>query len=115
MALYDWNAIPVEQLNPSLTRQAIHSERMTVARLRLVKGVTVPEHHHHHEQISMVEQGALRFLLDGREQIVRAGEVLVIPPEVSHGVEVLEDTVVTDLFAPGREDWLRGDDAYLRR
>jgi hypothetical protein len=27
----------------------------------------------------------------------------------------LEDTVVTDLFTPRREDWISGDDAYLRR
>jgi hypothetical protein len=27
----------------------------------------------------------------------------------------LEDTVVTDVFAPRREDWIAGDDAYLRR
>jgi hypothetical protein len=30
-------------------------------------------------------------------------------------VIALEDTVALDLFAPRREDWIRGDDAYLRR
>jgi hypothetical protein len=30
-------------------------------------------------------------------------------------VEALEDTIVIDVFAPVREDWVRGDDAYLRR
>jgi hypothetical protein len=30
-------------------------------------------------------------------------------------VEALEDTVVLDIFTPAREDWIRGDDAYLRR
>jgi hypothetical protein len=29
-------------------------------------------------------------------------------------VEALEDSLVLDVFAPRREDWLRGDDAYLR-
>ena len=32
-----------------------------------------------------------------------------------HQVIALEDTVALDLFAPRREDWIRGDDAYLRR
>jgi hypothetical protein len=27
---------------------------------------------------------------------------------------VLEDSVAIDVFAPVREDWRRGDDAYLR-
>jgi hypothetical protein len=29
-------------------------------------------------------------------------------------VEALEDSVVLDAFSPRREDWIRGDDAYLR-
>ncbi len=31
-----------------------------------------------------------------------------------HRVVALEDSVAMDVFAPVREDWLRGDDAYLR-
>jgi quercetin dioxygenase-like cupin family protein len=67
------------------------------------------------EQVSMVESGALKFFIDGREEIVRAGEVLTIPPHAPHAVEVLEDSVVVDVFSPPRDDWKRGDDAYLRR
>jgi quercetin dioxygenase-like cupin family protein len=40
---------------------------------------------------------------------------LAIPPHAPHEVEALEDTVVLDIFTPAREDWIRGDDAYLRR
>jgi quercetin dioxygenase-like cupin family protein len=39
--------------------------------------------------------------------VVRGGETLVIPPDVSHGVVALEDTVVFDVFAPSRDDWPR--------
>ena len=38
---------------------------------------------------------------------MRAGEVLVIPPNLLHRVEALEESLATDLFTPGREDWLR--------
>jgi hypothetical protein len=34
---------------------------------------------------------------------------------VPHQVIALQDTVVVDVFSPCREDWLRGDDAYLRK
>jgi quercetin dioxygenase-like cupin family protein len=88
---------------------------MTIARLQLRRGALVPEHSHVHEQVAMVERGALKFSIGGREQIVRAGESLVIPPHARHGVEALEDTAVIDVFSPAREDWIRGDDAYLRR
>ena len=43
-----------------------------------------------------------------------AGESVLIPGGVPHRVEALDDSVVLDVFAPRREDWLRGDDAYLR-
>ena len=88
---------------------------MTVARLDIRKGCSVPEHSHHNEQISMIERGSMRFVLGGVEKIVRAGEVLQIPPHVPHSAEALEDCIAVDLFSPPREDWIRGDDAYLRK
>ena len=104
-----------EQLNPKVGRRVIHGKNVTIARLEIEKGAIVPEHNHVNEQVSLVESGALQFSIDGQERIVRAGEVLVIPPEAKHGVVALEDTVVVDMFSPAREDWIRGDDAYLRR
>jgi quercetin dioxygenase-like cupin family protein len=115
MPHYSWNTIEQEQLNPLLGRRAIFSENMTIARLDLRKGAAVPEHHHVNEQISIVETGALKFFINGGEQIVRGGEILTIPPNVPHAVEVLEDSVVLDVFSPARDDWRRGDDAYLRK
>jgi quercetin dioxygenase-like cupin family protein len=55
----------------------------------------------------MVERGALKISIDGGHTVVRGGETLVIPPDVSHGVVALEDTVVFDVFAPSRDDWPR--------
>lgn len=112
--LYNWTDVLEEQLNPAVTRRMIHGENMTVARIRLNKGAVVPLHQHANEQISMVEYGKLRFLIAGEERIVKGGESLVIPPNAPHLVEALEDSLATDLFSPVREDWIRGDDAYLR-
>ncbi len=115
MPLYAWNTIEEEHLNPRLSRRAIHLQNLTIARLNLMKYAVVPEHSHVHEQVTMVERGALKFVIEGKEQIVRAGEALAIPPNVPHLVEALEDTVVVDVFSPARDDWARGDDSYLRR
>jgi len=115
MTHYDWNSMPPEALNPRIVRRAIHTQNMTIARLQLQKDATVPEHFHVHEQVATVEQGALKFFIEGKEVILRAGESLAIPSNVPHGVIALEDTVVTDVFSPPREDWIKGDDAYLRK
>jgi len=115
MQVQSWNGIEKEQLNPLSSRQVIHSDTMTVARMHLRKGCLVPEHSHHNEQISMVEQGSLQFKIGGSERILRAGELVRIPPNVPHSVQALEDSVAVDLFSPPRQDWIRGDDAYLRK
>jgi quercetin dioxygenase-like cupin family protein len=115
MQLYDWSAIPVEQLREGIARQVIHTGRMTVARILLGQGAVVPGHSHPNEQVTVLEQGRLRFTIAGVEQIVVAGQVMRIPPDAPHEVEALEQSRALDLFVPAREDWIRGDDAYLRR
>ncbi len=112
---YQWDKVQREKLNASLERQVIHSDNMTVARMYLKKGCLVPEHSHHNEQISMMEQGSAKFVLAGVERVMNAGEVIRIPPNVPHSVEAMEDCVALDLFSPRREDWIRGDDSYLRK
>ena len=61
--------------------------------------------------------GALKLRLgddEGEEVIVRTGEVLYIPSGLPHSALALEDTLVTDVFCPPRQDWLDGTDTYLR-
>jgi quercetin dioxygenase-like cupin family protein len=114
MKLHDWKLLEEERLNPLLTRKAVHAETMTVAQLFLRKYAVVPAHSHPNEQITMLQSGVLKFVIDGVEQVVRAGEIMQIPPNAVHSVEALEDSVAIDVFSPCREDWKRGEDAYLR-
>jgi quercetin dioxygenase-like cupin family protein len=115
MPHYQWDQVEIEKLNPFLERQVIHADHMTVARMYIKKGCLVPEHSHHNEQISIVEQGSAKFVLAGAERVLTAGDVVLIPPNVPHYVEAIEDCVALDLFSPRREDWIRGDDSYLRK
>jgi quercetin dioxygenase-like cupin family protein len=107
--------MPVEHLNPLIDRQFVAGERSMLARIILRKGSIVPMHSHDNEQITYVLEGALKFLIDGKELVVRSGEILVIPSNLPHSAEALEDTVDLDIFCPPREDWIRGTDAYLRK
>jgi len=115
MQHYQWDKVQREELNPFLARQVIHTDNLTVARMYLRQGCLVPEHSHHNEQISMIEQGSAKFVLAGEERVMKAGEVVRIPPNVPHYVEAIEDCVAMDLFSPRREDWISGDDSYLRK
>jgi quercetin dioxygenase-like cupin family protein len=112
---FKWNEIAIESLNPTIGRQMIVGTDVMVARILLKKGARVPLHSHHNEQVSYVLEGALNFLINGREFTVSAGEVLCIPPHMPHEAVALEDTVSVDIFNPPRQDWIDGTDSYLRQ
>jgi quercetin dioxygenase-like cupin family protein len=99
MTTYNWSRVAEEKVNPLATRRMIHGEAMTVARRHFLKGAVTGVHRHADEQICMVERGAVLLVVGGVERIVSANEVLVIPSNVPHELEALEDSLVTDVFA----------------
>lgn len=115
---YRWDDLPAETLKGGLSRRLITGDRMMIAHVYFKKGDDVPRHSHDNEQITYVLEGALHFWLGEQgeyELTVRAGEVLVIPPNLPHRALALEDTLDVDVFNPPRQDWLAGTDDYLRR
>lgn len=110
-----WNDVELESMNPLLARQLIVGHQVMLARVLLKKGCIVPLHSHVNEQLSYILEGALKFYIDGKEIVVRAGEVLTIPPNMPHKAEAMEDTVDLDIFNPPRADWINKTDSYLRK
>lgn len=115
MEKFNWETVKKEVMNPKFWRKVITGEKVMVAQVSIAKGCAVPTHHHGSEQISYIVEGALKFELEGREVIVRKGEVLLIPSNVPHSAVALEDTLGFDIFSPIRTDWLTGNDDYLRK
>lgn len=115
MQATSWEKIEPEKLSDTITRQMLNGEHTTVARIWLARGAVVPRHWHVSEQFSLILSGALRFIFDDHEVVVRGGEMLFIPSKVPHKAVALEETVDLDIFSPRREDWIRKDDAYLRK
>lgn len=109
-----WDSIQEDRLIGGITRRIVTGERVMLGRLHFPKGARVPAHTHESEQLTHVISGALRFIVDGKEMVVHAGETLVIPSFVEHSAEALEETDDIDAFGPIRTDWLDGSDAYLR-
>jgi len=114
MQYHSWDSIPLEVLSGVFSRKIITGEKVMIAQVFVKKGGVVPEHHHENEQLSCVLEGLFKFEIEGREVLVHAGEVLVIPSHVPHRVIAMEDSLSLDIFSPIRKDWLAGDDAYLR-
>jgi quercetin dioxygenase-like cupin family protein len=63
------------------------------------------------EQITWITEGT-EVYSQGRRYIMKAGHIMLIPPNVPHEFIFTEDTIDIDIFAPGRQDWLDGTAAH---
>jgi quercetin dioxygenase-like cupin family protein len=116
VTLFHWDAMPQEVVTDAISRKLVTGQRTMLAHVYLDKGSVVPRHSHDNEQFTYILSGALHFFIgedESEEVVVRAGEVLHIPPNVPHKAVALEDTVDLDVFTPIRQDWLDGTDSYF--
>lgn len=114
----NWNDIPEEQVNPSMTRKLLYGEKVMIAKMKFKDGFLVPQHSHENEQITQVQKGTIRFWFGAdKEQVIdlNAGESIVIPPNLPHEALMIGAVEETDTWAPPRKDWLDGTDHYLKQ
>jgi quercetin dioxygenase-like cupin family protein len=103
----DWTKVPAAEIAPGIKRQMVVGEKVMVCRFTFDAFVVTNEHTHPHEQVTMVMQGKVKFVIDGVERVVGPGDVLHFPPHNRHGATMLdEEVVLIDIFAPIREDFL---------
>ena len=70
-----------------------------MARIELRKGALVPEHSHANEQISTIERGRAKFVLDGVEHTLAAGDCI-------HWKSTVPHLVRNDGVAPAEVVWV---------
>ena len=113
-----WDDLPMEKLSETIDRRLVTGRSVMLAHVYLKKGAIVPRHQHENEQYSYVLSGKLKLWTgpegDEEEHTLGPGDVLVIPSNVPHRAEAVEETLDLDVFNPPRQDWLDGTDDYLR-
>ena len=96
MPFHKWEALADEVISPhysTATGGTITGAVIEVGRYRMAGGTGADPHKHPNEQIVYLLQGRLRAHVGGEEQIVEAGEVIHVPPNVVHEIRALEDSV----------------------
>lgn len=103
----DWAKIPAVRTAPGIQRQMVVGRNIMICRFTFEPFLVTPEHTHPHEQMTLVEKGRVKFIIEGESRIVSAGDVLHFPPHNRHGATMLdEEVVLIDIFSPIREDFL---------
>lgn len=104
--IFSWPNVSEDNPIDLLHRRKIQGEKMLVARVHLEKGCHVATHSHESEQIAIVLSGRVRWGLgaegspERREVEVCGGEVMVLPSNVPHSVDALEETEIIDVLSP---------------
>jgi quercetin dioxygenase-like cupin family protein len=92
---------------PGIRRKTlVHGEKSLMTKFHLQQGHTLPRHSHPHEQTGYLLQGRLLFTAGDDSFEAGPGDSWCIAGGIEHGVEVLEDAVVLEVFAPVREEYL---------
>ena len=85
----------------------VYGEKTLLAEFHLDKGASVPKHKHPHEQTGYLVSGHMKFFLEtGEERVVESGDSWCFACDFEHGVEVIEDSLVIEVFSPVREEYL---------
>jgi quercetin dioxygenase-like cupin family protein len=104
------NEIEAWQIHEQVTAKVvIEGQKMTAFMSMWEPHSKFSAHSHPHEQIGICIQGEAIFTIDGKEYVVKKGDVYNIPSNVPHAErnEQDETAIFFECFAPVRDDLLR--------
>ena len=91
---------------PGVTRRTLVSgDHLTLVRVEIERGATVPEHTHPHEQAGTVIVGRISIRLGDRTATCDEGDAYLIPGGLPHEVTAIEPTTIIEVFSPPREEF----------
>lgn len=105
--VYRKNDLPLKPDVPGAKMWAVGLDKSMLTYFELEPNTKFPEHSHEAEQITMVLEGELTFAYDGKEIILKAGDVIAIPSNAAHSVYTGNmPCKAVDAWSPPRKDFL---------
>lgn len=86
-------------------------EQTLMSEFLLSKGALLPDHSHPYEQTGYLISGRMALSMAGEQHVVTPGDSWMIPADLPHRAEILEDSVALEIFSPPRDDYRK----YLDR
>jgi quercetin dioxygenase-like cupin family protein len=84
-----------------------HGPSTLMSEFQLEKDAELPEHSHPYEQTGYLVKGKIRFTINGTSALMEPGDSWCVPSDVLHQAEILEDSVLIEVFSPVREEYLK--------
>ena len=110
---HHWEDFPLSEISylkgrpesSKLLVRIMSGSRIMVTQINAKKGAFVPLHHHEAEQIILVFKGRIRGIT-GKDssELLGPGGIWVVPANMPHSVEYVEDTEAMEMVSPIRLD-----------
>jgi quercetin dioxygenase-like cupin family protein len=101
------NDIDAVEFVPGLEFRPVLGDNVMTNFVTYAPHTEAPVHVHEEEQVVIVLDGELEFVIDGQTRLMRPGDVAVIPSWVPHGARTLEvGCTQVDVFTPPRKTLL---------
>lgn len=102
--IISWDDIEPLRPAPGAAAQPLFTNNMSLNWGRLEANMDfAPMHWHPEEQVTLVLEGALEIETPDETWLVRAGQVVVCPPNTPHAARTRDEgAVVVDIFSPPR-------------
>jgi quercetin dioxygenase-like cupin family protein len=104
---YKANESGYKEVVPGIKLKAlVYGEKTLLAAFRMEANSILPKHSHHHEQTGYLVEGKIRFTIGQQTFETSPGDSWCIPANADHSAEILENSLVIEVFSPVREDYL---------
>ena len=98
-----------EDLGGGVKRKILgYDNQIMMVKVSFIQGAEGTPHAHFHTQATYCAKGKFEFNIEGKKEIIEAGDGVYIPPNAEHGAVCLEEGILIDVFSPVREDFLDG-------
>ena len=80
--------------------------KSSLSKFELDKGAVIPNHRHPNEQSGYLISGKIVFTIEGERFEAEPGDGWNLESNVEHGAEILENSIIIEVFSPVREDYI---------
>ncbi len=107
ITIYRGNELQFTQDVPGAGMWAVSLRKAMLTYFELEPDTIFPEHSHDSEQITLVLEGELFFLYDGKTVALKAGDVIAIPSNAVHAAYTdTKSCRAVDAWSPVRKEFL---------
>jgi quercetin dioxygenase-like cupin family protein len=104
----NWEKLSRVQVRGGVTRRVFSGKKSMMVLNELMPSAKPALHHHPHEQLTCIIEGTCKFVIGDEVVEMAEGDLILIPPDVPHSLEVTSNKPVLnlDVFSPIRDDYL---------